>query len=297
MTIAEDERVLEDIKDFYNRFPFPGYEVDEYYTIGGLYERASPYVRAIDEEMPLGARILDIGCGTGQFAALLSARGRDVIGVDLSPNSIKKANRLKERLGLTCVTFLERDLFELDLPREAYDFVFCNGVLHHTADPYRGFQVMVSHAKPGGYVIVGLYNTYGRLPLKVRGVLFRLVNARLDSMLTRLDYFLRSRGLSDTQKRVWFEDQYHNPHETVHTVGKVLDWFGKSEVDFVSGIPNPRLYGTENAGGYFGPPSRSPSQLEAFLAQLGWIVTTQREGGYFLTIGRKRGSDLHHGAS
>lgn len=289
MTTNSSDKILQDIKAFYNRFPFPGYEVDEYYTINGLTERASPYVRAIDAQIPEQVRILDIGCGTGQFTALLSIKQRQVTGIDLSANSIKKAVELKERLHLPNVTFLERNLFELDLPTNAYDFVFCNGVLHHTSDPYRGFQVMVAHARPGGYVIVGLYNLYGRLLLKLRGMLFRMLGAGLQNKIIQLDYFLRQRNLSESQKLSWFQDQYHNPHETVHTVGEVLDWFKQNNVDFVSGIPDPRLYGkaTDN---YFHPPERVPSKLEAWLAQLAWIVTTHHEGGYYLMIGRKRES-------
>src|SRR5574341_1041640 len=281
------ERVLTDIREFYNRFPFPGYEVDEYYTVGGLVERASRYVRAIDEQIPTGAKILDIGCGTGQFACLLALRGRDVTGVDLSANSIRKATELKERLNIERVVFLERNLFQLDLPHGEYDYVFCNGVLHHTADPFGGFRVMVDHAKPGGYVIVGLYNTYGRFLLGVRQVLFRLFRIQRGRSIAALGFFLRRRDLSETQKRVWFEDQYHNPHETVHSVSEVLGWFDSTGVTFVSSVPNPRLYGI-SSDSYFGQPGRRPSPLEAVMVQLGWVFSTEKEGGYFLMIGRKQ---------
>lgn len=285
----EDNRILRDIREFYNQFPFPGYGPEEYYSINGLYERASSYVRAIDDEIPNRARVLDMGCGTGQFAALLSVRGREVIGIDLSSNSVRKANELKQRLELEHVTFLERNIFDLDLPVESFDYVFCNGVLHHTHDPAGGFQIVARHAKPGGYVVVGLYNTYGRLMLNIRKLMFRLSKATIDSVVARLDFFLRKKELSEIQRRIWFEDQYHNPHETTHTVTEVLRWFERNNLDFVAGIPNPQLYGKgATSHGYFGQPVRPPSQLEAQLAQLGWIFSTEHEGGYFLMIGRKR---------
>ena len=37
-----------------------------------------------------------------------------------------------------------------------------SGVLHHTKDARRAFASIVRKAKPGGIVIVGLYNTFGR---------------------------------------------------------------------------------------------------------------------------------------
>jgi hypothetical protein len=38
-----------------------------------------------------------------------------------------------------------------------------NGVLHHTSDPYGGFKSILPLVKPGGHIIIGLYNTYGPL--------------------------------------------------------------------------------------------------------------------------------------
>jgi SAM-dependent methyltransferase len=47
-----------------------------------------------------GATILDFACGTGVTSAWLAARGADVVAVDLSPVSIRRANELRDALGL-----------------------------------------------------------------------------------------------------------------------------------------------------------------------------------------------------
>jgi hypothetical protein len=135
--------------------------------------------------------------------------------------------------------------------------------------------------KPGGFIVIGLYNTYGRLLLRLRGLVFRLTRDRL----TGIDYFMRRKSLGSHKKRVWFLDQYRNPHETTFTVRDVLAWFAECGIEYVNSIPqvNPRV-GRDTP--LFTPqPAGTP---RAHLAtQLGWIFTEGREGGFFLIIGRK----------
>lgn len=286
---AVERETADKTRAFYNEFPFPGYEVGDYYSVASLYDRASLYVKMLDRQMPPGVRVLDVGCGTGQLAALLSIPNREVLGIDLSQRSIAMANSLKERLDLPNVTFVQGNLFDIQLREESFDYLLCNGVLHNTHDPYRGFVNLCSWVKPGGYIIIGLYNSYGRLVTKARRLLFRLLGSTVGDRLTKLDYFIRRQDLPDVQKGAWFFDQYHNPHETAHTIEEVLGWFRANGIDYINGIPKIRLFQR------FAPDERLLERkpelgglIEHTLVQLGWILTTQREGGYFLSIGRKR---------
>ena len=36
-------------------------------------------------------------------------------------------------------------------------------MLHHTGDARKGFEALLRKVKPGGYIMVGLYNSYARL--------------------------------------------------------------------------------------------------------------------------------------
>lgn len=61
----------------------------------------------IDAVEPVaGARILDFACGSGVTSAWLAARGATVVGVDLSPDSLERAQELHEALGLDA-TFVQ----------------------------------------------------------------------------------------------------------------------------------------------------------------------------------------------
>jgi hypothetical protein len=72
------DEVAQRVRRFYEENPFPNY--DGYESVGDLLSRASRsvYAAALDKQIPVGARVLEIGCGTGQLGAFLSIGGRAV---------------------------------------------------------------------------------------------------------------------------------------------------------------------------------------------------------------------------
>src|SRR5713226_9302532 len=125
------------------------------------------------------------------------------------------------------------DLFKGCLRAEVFDYVFSNGDRHHTANAFGGFQDLCRVLRPGGFIVIGLYNTYGRLLLDLRRLLFRINGDRL----TWLDYFMRRKTLGDGEKRILFLDQYRNPHEPKFSVHHVLEWFDRCGIDYVNSAP------------------------------------------------------------
>ena len=140
--------------------------------------------------------------------------------------------------------------------------------------------------RPGGYFVVGLYNRYGRLMTDLRRGLFRLTGGRAQW----LDPYLRRFPKSEQKRRAWFQDQYRHPHESKHTQGEVLDWFRRCGLDFVRGVPTLTPLEGDAAGGLFdlSPPG---SATDHFLSQLRQVGTGNREGGFFVMIGRKGGAE------
>jgi len=285
------DAVLRVVNEFYEANPFPGFDPGKYETRADLARRASWYAQRIDAEIPFDASVVDVGCGTGQLACFLASKGRRVLGVDYSQHSLDLAQLLKERLALPTVEFRRRNLLDWDLPDEAFDFVFCNGVLHHTSDPYRGFRNLVRLVRPGGRLVVGLYNRYGRLML--------LVRRRVVSLLSRVDSEAKNRAIqkqlvvndSDEFKRhTWYADQYEHPHESTHTVGEALGWFRENQIEYVSSFPSIELFGSGSKRIF------RPREVAAWrsggaahlLVQLGWILSQNAGGGYFVLVGQKR---------
>jgi ubiquinone/menaquinone biosynthesis C-methylase UbiE len=277
------EPVGRKVRAFYEGCSFPGYE--EFETPFDFEAKAHKgiYAKLLDAQLPLGVRILDAGCGTGQLAIFLSMVHRKVTGVDFSHNSLRKGNEFKKKFKLRDVSFAQMDLFHLGLKPESFDYIFCNGVLHHTADAYGAFQNLCRLLKPGGYITIGLYHTYGRLFLDLRRWMFNLTRGRFKWV----DFYMRQKSLGEEKKRVWFDDQYRNPHDTKFTVSDVLRWFQQNHIAYINSVPKIKI------GQQFTPSDRLFEQhdpggsLDHFLCQLGWVFTKGREGGFFLTIGRK----------
>jgi SAM-dependent methyltransferase len=288
MRRAPRESVGQRVRSFYETCSFPGYEEFEApfdFIPFDFIEKAQRgiYAKMLDDQLPLGVRILDAGCGTGQLAIFLSMVHREVVGIDFSYGSLSKASNFKQKSGLRNAHFAQMDLFHPGLKEESFDYVFCNGVLHHTADAYGAFQNLCRLVKPQGYITIGLYNTYGRLLLDLRRWIFRLTRDKIKW----LDYFLRQQSLGEEKKYIWFMDQYKHPHEDKFSVGDVLKWFQQNNIVYINSIPKIKVSDQFTQSDRLFEPHDPGNPLEHLLCQFGWIFTEGREGGFFITIGRK----------
>ncbi|MBM7806050.1 SAM-dependent methyltransferase [Geodermatophilus bullaregiensis] len=90
-------------------------------------------------------RVLEVGCGAGDLAALLAGRGVRVDAVDRSPEMVALA---RARVPAT-VRVVEADALALDLPAGGYDAVVSTSVLHHLPleEALRSWAAAV---RPGG---------------------------------------------------------------------------------------------------------------------------------------------------
>lgn len=288
---SNSERVLRAVNVFYEENPFPGFDVGKYKTRDDLVRQASWWARKLDAEIPFDCDVIDVGCGTGQLACLLGLKGRRMVGVDYSQHSLDLATSLRDKFHLSNVTFQRENILALSLPDASFDYVFCNGVLHHTSDPYGGFRHLVRIARPGAFIVVGLYNSYGRLMLHVRR---RWVRLKL-----RFDPKAKERALkkqlvrmeNDQEKlRTWWADQYEHPHESTHTVDEVLGWFARNGVSYVSSFPKIELLSASDVEKVFKPRRSTRAANNALahvLVQMGWILTQNNGGGYFVIVGQK----------
>ena len=125
--------------------------------------RRGIFAKLLDDQVPPGARIVECGCGTGQLSNFLSVANRTVFGADMCLNSLRLGQRFKQQHGLSRAHFVQMNLFRPVFAPGSFDLVISNGVLHHTAEPFRAFRSISTLVKPGGYILVGLYHRWGRL--------------------------------------------------------------------------------------------------------------------------------------
>ena len=276
--------VTETVKQFYEETPFPNY--DDHDSLRSLIDksRRGRYARLLDESIGANSKVLEVGCGTGQLSNFLGIHCRQVIGTDLCGNSLRLGESFRREHGLERVRFVQMNLFQPAFRPGSFDVVLCNGVLHHTADPFGGFRGLAPLVKPGGFLVVGLYNTYGRLMTDLRRLVFRLTGGRFRS----LDPVLRRGGQSVDKRRAWFADQYRHPHESKHTMGEVLGWFEQCGLQFVRGVPALRLQDDGLAGPSLFEPQQAGTAFDRFLVQGAEIFAPgQKEGGFFVMIAQR----------
>ena len=198
-------------------------------------------------------------------------------------NSLALAQRFAAEHGIDFAAFAQMNLFRPGLRDGFFDYVISNGVLHHTNDPRRAFGRISRLARPGGYVLVGLYSAYSRQLHYARRALFRLTG-----VTTRLLDPHFGRVSAEGKREAWFQDQYCHPHESCHTLDEVLGWLEENNLEFVNAIPKPagsrqltadeRLFEPKDRGT---PASRVWSQLRS-------LSSGYREGGFFIVIARRR---------
>lgn len=271
------------VRDFYERAPFPGYPAND--TLAALQARVerNAFVQLLDRAIPDGARVVDVGCGTGQMALYLAHGDRLVVGADMTRASIALGADAARRFGVTRVRFVQTDLHHPALRDGSFDVVLSAGVLHHTPDPRAAFARVARLARPGGTIVLGLYNAFARIPLRLRRLIARATGFRW----IPFDPVLRDRRQDPARHEAWLRDQYCHPEEHRHTLAEVQRWFAENGVEYLRAYPSAVL--GEDEGALF-EPAPDNWRPEGWLAQIGWIAALGREGGLFFTVGRAPGA-------
>ena len=175
-----------------------------------------------------GKRSLDVGCGSGFAVWVMRHLGAQCQACDLAHESLR---RVRARLGASRlgsgVPLLNASVLALPYRSESFDFVHCNGVLHHTIDPRRGFSELVRVTRPGGTVFVGLYGQGGlyNAVLLVARVFARLIPYRLTDTVAAIVLEGRRVPHSFMPARVSLLDNLYVPIRERFREREIRDWF------------------------------------------------------------------------
>ncbi len=100
-----------------------------------------------------GEKVVDVGCGAG-FDSLIAShmvgKGGRVIGIDMTPEMLRKAQGASEAAGLTNVNFRKGVAEALPVDDKWADVVISNGVINLCPDKLAVFREMHRVLKPGG---------------------------------------------------------------------------------------------------------------------------------------------------
>lgn len=178
---------------------------DQGATLAGLLHDGTGY--------PAGARVLEVGCGTGAQTVQLIARspGMQLVCVDLSAVSLEQARaRVTAQEPTADVEWLQGNLFELPFDDASFDHLFVCFVLEHLPDPVAALRSLRRLLRPGGTITViegdhgsAFYHPAGRRAQATIDCLIRLqAAAGGDSLIgRRLQPLLAAAGYRDTVVR------------------------------------------------------------------------------------------------
>jgi 2-polyprenyl-3-methyl-5-hydroxy-6-metoxy-1,4-benzoquinol methylase len=111
----------------------------------------APWIAQLQERLPAGASVLDVGCGCGvPMARSLAASGHAVTGVDISGVQIERARRL-----VPAGTFVRADAATLQFAEASFDAIICLYSLIHMdleLQP-RLLRDIANWLRPGGWLL------------------------------------------------------------------------------------------------------------------------------------------------
>ncbi|GGA45421.1 class I SAM-dependent methyltransferase [Paenibacillus physcomitrellae] len=99
-------------------------------------------------QIPAGARLLEVGCGTGRTACFLASLGFQVTALDQNPRMLAKA-RARARVEGVDVQFISGDVLQLPFQEKSFDYVFAESVTIFV-EPDAAFQEYARVLVPGG---------------------------------------------------------------------------------------------------------------------------------------------------
>ncbi len=278
-----------EVADFYNKNPFPNF--DDFQNKRDLLKiiDKNEFLKDLKEYIGYNKKFIEVGSGTSQLSlALASGTNNMIVALDPTLESLKLGKDFADNNNIENVIFLNADLFDDPCKNNYFDFVWCSGVLHHTIDSKKGFEIISKWVKPGGTIIIGLYNKYGRLRTNLRQLIFKFfLKSKVGENIVRfMDPYLR-KGLSKEKDIAWFKDQYEHPLERKHTMDEVINWFENNKIDYLGSIPTTKcdnkLIKIKHMDGKKG------SYIERLFSQINMLFSNLGgEGGLFIVLGKKK---------
>ena len=105
-------------------------------------------------------KILDLGCGRGEFLTAMKDKGYDIVGVEPDPDKLEAIEKNKEE-NKTDAEVIIAPGEKIPFPEATFDLVYCSDVLEHCKDPRQLLKESYRVLKPQGQMYLTVINRFG----------------------------------------------------------------------------------------------------------------------------------------
>jgi ubiquinone/menaquinone biosynthesis C-methylase UbiE len=110
-------------------------------------------------QLPVGTRVLEVGCGASATAVMLASLGFTVTAMDRLPAMLDRTRRQGAEAGISDrLSTVLGDVHALEFDDESFTLVLALGVLPWLHAPDRALEEMTRVLQPGGYVLASADN-------------------------------------------------------------------------------------------------------------------------------------------
>lgn len=205
-----------------------------------LYDNKHSFVSMYGEDLvellnpQRGEKILDVGCGTGYLANVISERGAAVIGIDSSKEMIAKAK--SEFPGIDFRVLSATD-FHFD---HLFDAVFSNAALHWVLEKQKPINCICENLKPGGRLVMEMGGK-GNVENIINAVKQTLTQYGYTNAAEKTTWYFPSLSeytslLEDTGLKVTYAAHYDRETKLQDNANGIKDWLKMFGSSFFKGI-------------------------------------------------------------
>lgn len=249
MRDSDSFKISEVVRDFYERYPYPGpvENLDKYKLQwqDPQKRRADYHLYFPDKSYREDFSILIAGCGTSQAAKhALRWPKAHVTGIDFSSKSVSCTEKLKTKYNLDNLNVVQLEIEKVKELGKSFDQVICTGVLHHLPDPETGLKALNEVLKPEGAMHLMVYAPYGRSGIymiqefcKMLGIQANREGIRdliraLKALPTGHPLETLIRNAPDFQYEEALADALLNPLDRAYSVPQIFDFLNNGGMKF-----------------------------------------------------------------
>ncbi len=137
---SHQSKIYHELSEFYERIFAPFLHRRIQWTIQSL-------------EIPPGAKILDVGVGTG-LSLSAYPRHAEVTGIDIASGMLAQAQKKIDRPGWRHVELRRMNALDMDFPDESFDYVMAFHIVSVVPDYRRLVREIVRVSKPGATIVI-----------------------------------------------------------------------------------------------------------------------------------------------